>query len=69
MPAGPLTVVIADDSGRSAEMLTELVGVPGRIVGVGVGATEQATIDSIRTLKPDVAFLDLQPRNGSGAAQ
>jgi DNA-binding NarL/FixJ family response regulator len=66
MPADPLTVFIADDSEPVAEMLTELIGVPGRIEVIGVGATEQATIDSIRAMKPDVVVLDLQLESGSG---
>lgn len=66
MSPRPLTVFIADDSQPVAEMLTELICIPGRIEVVGVGATEQATIDSIRRLKPDVVVLDLQLKTGSG---
>jgi DNA-binding NarL/FixJ family response regulator len=65
MPA-PLTVFIADDSAPVAEMLTELISDPGRIEGVGVGDTEQGTIDSIRAMRPDVVVLDLQLGSGSG---
>ena len=64
--AEPLTVFIADDSEPVAEMLTELIRDPGRIEVVGVGATEQATIDSIRSMRPDVVVLDLQLRGGTG---
>ena len=64
--AQPLTVFIADDSEPVAEMLTELIRDPGRIEVVGVGATEESTIDSIRAMRPDVVVLDLQLGNGSG---
>ena len=66
MPSDPLTVFIADDSQPVAEMLTELIRVPGRIEVVGVGATEEATMQSIRDIKPDVVVLDLQLKSGSG---
>jgi DNA-binding NarL/FixJ family response regulator len=66
MPADPLTVFIADDSDAVAEMLTELIRDPGRIEVVGVGATEEAAIASIRAIRPDVVVLDLQLKTGSG---
>jgi DNA-binding NarL/FixJ family response regulator len=47
-------------------MLTALIEVPGRIEVVGVGDTEDVTIQSIRTLRPDVVVLDLQLKDGSG---
>jgi DNA-binding response OmpR family regulator len=62
----PLTVFIADDSQPVAEMLTELIAEPGRIEIVGVGATEEAVIESIRRMKPDAVVLDLQLGSGSG---
>ena len=61
-----LKVFIADDSEPIAEMLTQLLTSPGRIEVVGVGATEGGTIDSIRTMRPDVVVLDLQLQDGSG---
>lgn len=66
MERGPLKVFIADDSQLIAEMLTELLTDPGRIEVVGVGGTEQAAIESIRSMKPDVVVLDLQLSVGSG---
>ena len=65
-PTSPLRVYIADDSPPVAEMLTELIAVPGRIEVVGVGETEQAATQSIQLLKPDAVVLDLQLREGSG---
>ena len=65
MPSLPLRVFIADDSPPVAEMLTELLSVPGSVEVVGVGETESATIDSIREMRPDVVVLDLQLRTGS----
>ena len=64
--SAPLTVFIADDSQPVSEMLTELLRDPGRIEVVGVGETEQGTIDSIRAMRPDVVVLDLQLGQGSG---
>jgi len=66
-PTRPLRVFIADDSQPVADMLTELITEPGKVEVVGVGETEDATIDSIRRMKPDVVVLDLQLRVGSGA--
>jgi DNA-binding NarL/FixJ family response regulator len=66
MTRAPLTVFIADDSQPVADMLTELISDPGRIEVIGVGATEEATIESIRSMKPDVVVLDLQLKSGSG---
>ena len=63
----PLRVFIADDSRPVVDMLTELISEPGRVEIIGVGATESAAIQSIRTLKPDVVVLDLQLKVGSGA--
>ena len=62
-----LRVFIADDSEPIADMLTELLTDPGRVEVVGVGDTEEAAIESIRKMKPDVVVLDLQLRIGSGA--
>ncbi len=66
LPRPPLTVYIADDSPPVAEMLTELIAVPGRVEIVGIGETEAAAIESIEALRPDVVVLDLQLRVGSG---
>jgi DNA-binding NarL/FixJ family response regulator len=66
MPSKPLRVYIVDDSPPVAEVLTELIAVPGRIEVLGVGETEAAAMLAIRSLKPDVVVLDLQLREGSG---
>jgi DNA-binding NarL/FixJ family response regulator len=65
-PSPVLQVFIADDNVPIAEMLTELLASPGRVEVVGVGASEDAAVDSIRQLVPDVVILDLQLREGSG---
>ncbi len=62
----PLKVYIADDSPPVTEMLTELIASPGRVEIVGIGETEEAAIESIGKLRPDVVVLDLQLRIGSG---
>lgn len=62
----PLKLFIADDSAPVAEMLTELLADPGRVEIVGVGETEQGTVEAIRKLQPDVVVLDLQLKTGSG---
>ena len=66
MNRAPLKVFIADDSEPVAEMLTELISSPGRIEVIGVGATEEAAIESIHSMRPDVVVLDLQLKTGSG---
>jgi DNA-binding response OmpR family regulator len=66
MARSPLKILIADDSAAIVEMLTELLSDPGRVEVIGSGATEEATIASIRALKPDVVVLDLQLKSGSG---
>ena len=62
----PLRVFIADDSPPVAEMLTELISDPGKVDVVGVGETEDGTLEAIRRLRPDVVVLDLQLKTGSG---
>jgi DNA-binding NarL/FixJ family response regulator len=62
----PLKVLIADDSPQVAEMLTELIADPGHVDVIGIAETQAAAIEAIRTLRPDVAVLDLQLKTGSG---
>ena len=62
----PLRDYIADDSPPVAEMLTELIALPGRVEVVGIGRTEASTIESVRALKPDVVVLDMQLKEGTG---
>ena len=64
--AAALRVLIADDSRPIAEMLTELISERGRIEVVGVGESESAVMEAIRSLRPDVVILDLQLAAGSG---
>jgi DNA-binding NarL/FixJ family response regulator len=64
--SSPLKVFIADDSAPVAEMLTELLAAIGRVEVVGIGETEEAAIEAIGRLRPDVVVLDLQLRGGSG---
>jgi DNA-binding NarL/FixJ family response regulator len=62
-----LKVFIADDSRPVAEMLAELAAGSGPVEIVGMGESEDATIEAIRRLRPDVVVLDLQLKSGSGA--
>jgi DNA-binding NarL/FixJ family response regulator len=62
----PLRVYIADDSKPITDMLTELISDAGRIEVVGIGDSEGAAIEAIRSLRPDVVVLDLQLKTGSG---
>ena len=62
----PLSVFIADDSPPVADMLRELIADPGRIEVVGVAETQDAAIEGVRKLKPDVVVLDLQLKTGTG---
>ena len=62
-----LTVFIADDSRPVADMLAELALRSGPVEVVGMGESEEATLEAIRRLRPDVVVLDLQLKSGSGA--
>ena len=62
----PLKVFIADDSPPVADMLTELLTAPGRVEVIGIGESEDAAIESIERMRPDVVVLDLQLKAGSG---
>jgi DNA-binding NarL/FixJ family response regulator len=62
----PLKVLIADDSPPVAEMLAQLVAEPGKVEVVGSADAQEATIDAVRRLRPDVVILDLQLASGSG---
>jgi DNA-binding response OmpR family regulator len=63
----PLTVYIADDSAPVSDMLTAVLTVPGRVEIVGVGETEEASIEAISRIRPDAVLLDMQLKSGSGA--
>ena len=62
----PLRVLIADDSRPIAEMLTDLLAERGRVEVVGIGESQDAVLQAIHELKPDVVVLDLQLAAGSG---
>jgi DNA-binding NarL/FixJ family response regulator len=62
----PLTVLIADDSAPVAEMLKELLEEPGRIEVVGSADSEEAVLEAVRRIRPDVVILDLQLKTGTG---
>ena len=63
-----ITVLIAEDSKSYAEMLAELVSDPGRIDVIGFADTEDAAVERIGQLRPDVVILDMQLRSGNGPA-
>lgn len=63
-----LRVLIADDSAPVAEMLRELLTSMGSVEVVGVAESEEAAIEAIRGLRPEVVVLDLQLKDGSGTA-
>src|SRR5437870_12276038 len=62
-----LKVFIADDSRPVADMLAELAAGSGPVEVVGMGDSEDSTLEGIRRLRPDVVVLDLQLKSGSGA--
>ena len=62
-----LKVFIADDSRPVADMLAELAAGSGPVEIVGMGDSEDSTLEGIRRLRPDVVVLDLQLKSGSGA--
>ncbi len=65
--AAPLRVFIADDSVPIVEMLTAFLERPGAIDVIGAGGSESEALDRIEALRPDVALVDLQLGQGSGA--
>ncbi|HZZ91492.1 MAG TPA: response regulator [Usitatibacter sp.] len=65
-PAPPLKVLIADDSAPVAEMLAQLIADPGRVEVVGSADSQDAAVEAVRRLTPDVVILDLQLKSGSG---
>ena len=62
----PVSVVIADDSSVVRERLAAMLGeLPGVSV-VGLSNNVSTTLDTMRSLRPDVLVLDLSMPGGSG---
>jgi len=56
----PLRIIIVDDEPLARQELQYLLESDGGVEVVGIGSNGIEAVDLIRTLKPDVAFLDVQ---------
>ncbi|MFP5361984.1 MAG: response regulator [Thermoleophilia bacterium] len=59
-PAGPITVVLADDSNVYRRAMRRAIEADARLALVAEVADGAAALAAIRELQPDVALLDLQ---------
>ena len=62
----PLSVFIVDDSAQLAEMLGELLAVPGCVEIAGTADSVAVAIEAVGRLRPDVVIVDLQLKDGNG---
>ena len=66
--AGPLRVLIVEDSKRLREQLGESICSPGRIEVVGYAETQTQALEMLAQAPCDAVVLDLQLRQGNGLA-
>ena len=62
----PLKVYIVDDSTQLTEVLSELIGDPGKVVVCGTAGSVKDANAGIARLVPDVIIADLQLSDGTG---
>lgn len=62
----PTTTVIAEDNPALLELLTGILGGIDGISVVGSAASEGEAIALIRTIRPQLAIVDLELRTGTG---
>jgi DNA-binding NarL/FixJ family response regulator len=55
-----MRILIADDSALILDRLTEMLGIFGQAEIVGSFKNGTETLDALRTLKPDLAIVDIQ---------
>ncbi len=62
----PLRAVIVDDEAMSRRALRTLLADVDWLECVGEAGDAQAAVDALRSLKPDIVFLDIQMPGGTG---
>jgi two-component system LytT family response regulator len=66
MPDKKIRVVIADDEALARDRIADLLEHEANVAIVGTAATGPETIEAIRTLHPDLVFLDVQMPGRTG---
>jgi two-component system, LytTR family, response regulator len=66
MPDKPIRVLIADDEGLARDRIADLLAHEANVVIVGMASTGLEAIEAIRTLHPDLVFLDVQMPGRTG---
>ena len=67
-PAGPVTVIVADDQSAVREGLVLLLGTLPGIVVAGQAADGNAAADLVATVRPQVVLMDLNMPGGDGVS-
>jgi two-component system LytT family response regulator len=63
---GMMRVLLADDEAPARRRIMRLLAGVSGVEVVGEASSGTAAVDAIRTLKPDVVFLDIQMPEGTG---
>ena len=65
-PTAPLRVFLVEDSASVRERLEDFLSEPGKVEMIGFAATEADAVRELRTLRVDVAIVDLNLKEGTG---
>ncbi|MBV9067280.1 MAG: response regulator [Acidobacteria bacterium] len=66
MPEKTIRVLIADDEALARDRIADLLAHEANVVVAGTASTGLEAIEAIRTLKPDLVFLDVQMPGRTG---
>jgi two-component system, LytTR family, response regulator len=66
MPDKPIRVLIADDEALARDRIADLLAHEANVAIVGTASTGLEAIDAIRSLNPDLVFLDVQMPGRTG---
>src|SRR3954471_2938599 len=66
MPDKPIRILIADDEALARDRIADLLAHGKNVQVVGTAATGLEAIEAIRTLHPDLVFLDVQMPGRTG---
>jgi len=66
MPDKPIRVLIVDDEALARDRIADLLEHEANVAIVGTASTGLEAIDAIRTLNPDLVFLDVQMPGRTG---